>query len=100
MAAVPINPSIAHLSTDVAGKSTVQPASKVSFGNVFSGVVNDANQQQIAADQAIQQLATGETGSVQDVVVSMAKADLSFRFVLEMRNRVIESYQELMRMQI
>ncbi len=48
----------------------------------------------------MEQLATGKSDDIQNVVVSMAKADLTFRLVLEIRNRLIESYQEIMRMQV
>lgn len=70
------------------------------FSQLASRFVQDANSSQLASDKAIQNFATGETDNVHDVVLSMAKADLEFRFLLEIRNRLIESYQELMRMQV
>lgn len=69
-------------------------------GNAFSRLLNAANNQQFAAESAIDQLATGKTDSLHNVVISAAKADLSFRLVLEMRNKLIESYEEIMRMQV
>lgn len=70
------------------------------FSDVFANLLNDVNQPQVAADQSLQQLVKGETDNVHDVVLSMAKADLAFRFVLEIRNRLVESYQEIVRMQV
>ena len=63
-------------------------------------LVNDANAQQIQADQSIHNLIEGKSQDLQDVVISMAKADLSFRFILEIRNKLMDAYQEIMRMQV
>jgi len=71
-----------------------------SFAELVARFVQDVNGQQQAADQAVRQFATGQTDNVHDVVLAMAKADLEFRFLLEIRNRLIDAYQELMRMQI
>ena len=55
---------------------------------------------QVQADAALRQLVMGETDSVHNVVMSAVQADMSFRFVLELRNRLTEAYQEIMRMQV
>jgi len=70
------------------------------FSRLASRLIQDVNGTQLAADKAIKEFATGETDNVHDVVLSMAKADLEFRFLLEIRNRLIDAYQELMRMQV
>ena len=70
------------------------------FGDMVSQFLQDANSQQLQVGQQIEALATGQTDNVQDVVMSVAKADLAFRMVMEIRNRLISSYQELMRMQV
>ncbi|MCA9187137.1 MAG: flagellar hook-basal body complex protein FliE [Pirellulaceae bacterium] len=71
-----------------------------SFLELIKEKLQNVNTQQLEADKAIQDYASGETDDVHNVVVSVAKADLAFRMVLEIRNRLIESYQEIMRMQI
>ena len=70
------------------------------FAQMLQGRVADVNSQQLEADHAIQDLVTGETENVHDVVLSVVKADLSFRLMLEIRNRLMENYQEIMRMQV
>ncbi|MEZ6064730.1 MAG: flagellar hook-basal body complex protein FliE [Planctomycetaceae bacterium] len=47
----------------------------------------------------VERLVTGETDNIHDLVVSVARADIAFRF-LEVRDQLISSYQEVMRMQI
>ena len=62
--------------------------------------LNDASGQQTHAEQAVQSLAAGRSENVHNVMLSMARADLSFHLVLEIRNRLSDAYQEIMRMQV
>ena len=48
----------------------------------------------------LQRLATGESDSVHETMLALAKADLSLRVFMEVRNKVIDAYQEVMRMQM
>ena len=82
------------------GTKPVSSPKSTDFVKVVSQQLAEVNQTQHTADQAIADLATGETDNVHDVVLSMAKADLTFRLVLEIRNRLVEAYQEIMRMQV
>lgn len=68
------------------------------FGNVVERFVADTNAQQLAADQSVQRLATGQSDSVHETMLALAKADLSLRVFVEVRNKVIDAYQEIMRM--
>jgi flagellar hook-basal body complex protein FliE len=77
---------------------TAEPAR--SFGQAVTDLLQGANSQQLQADAAINDLAAGNSDGVHQVVLAVAKADLAFRMVLEIRNRLIESYQEVMRMQV
>jgi flagellar hook-basal body complex protein FliE len=73
-------------------------------GNAFAQMVHDlvadANAQQKNADQAIQQMAMGQSDNIHQLMIAVAKADLSLRTVLEIRNRLTEAYQDVMRMQV
>lgn len=69
------------------------------FGQTLMNVLKGTNNELRAADQALVDFSNGQSDDIQDVVMSAAKADLSFRFFLEMRNKLTESYQELSRMQ-
>ena len=75
-------------------------SSPVGFGQVVSELLNDVNQQQVKADTAVEDLISGRTDNVHDVVLTAVKADLSVRMLLEIRNQLVSSYQELMRMQL
>lgn len=77
--------------------SSSKPA-QGSFGNVIQNFVSETNAQQLQADQAIQQLASGQTDSIHETMLAMAKADLSFRVFVEVQAKAVEAYQEVMRM--
>ncbi len=75
-------------------------ADKANFASLVEGLLEKANQPQVESDQAVKGLMTGQTNNVHDVILSTVKADLSFRMLLEVRNRLTEAYQEIMRMQV
>ena len=70
-----------------------------SFGDLVKDFVAQTNQDQLAADSAIKDLVTGKTDDVHQVVMAVANAELSFQLFMEIRNQLVSSYNELMRMQ-
>ncbi|AMV21567.1 flagellar hook-basal body complex protein FliE [Planctomyces sp. SH-PL14] len=70
------------------------------FSDLVKNLLNDVNTQQVGAQQSIQELASGQADSLQGVVLNVAKSDLTFRLLMEVRDKVIASYQEIMRMQV
>lgn len=92
-------PSVVEATADGSGLPTSGDGATPEFADVFMSVVNGANQDLQRADQALVDFSNGKTDDVHSVVMSTIKADLSFRFFLEMRNKLTESYQELSRMQ-
>ncbi|MCX7667141.1 MAG: flagellar hook-basal body complex protein FliE [Gemmataceae bacterium] len=71
-----------------------------SFGQVLTNVLSAHTQAAQNADQAITNLITGKTTDLHTVTLAAAQADLSFRLILELRNRLTEAYQEVMRTQL
>jgi flagellar hook-basal body complex protein FliE len=69
-------------------------------GKFFSELVSKVNDMQIQSDQAIKGLATGENKNLHEVMISMEKASISFQFLSQVRNKAVEAYQEVMRMQV
>jgi flagellar hook-basal body complex protein FliE len=72
----------------------------VPFGDVVTNMLGEANSQQHNIGLEVQKLISGESDSVHDVVLSIAQADLAFRMVMQIRDQLISSYQEIMRMQV
>jgi len=67
---------------------------------VIQRFVEDTNAQQLQADQSVEMLATGQSDSVHETMLALTKADLSLRVFMEVRNKVMEAYQDVMRMQL
>lgn len=72
----------------------------VAFNEIVESFLRDVNTQQVNADAAVQKLVTGETDNVQEVMLALSQADLSFRMFMELRNKMTDAYQEVMRMQL
>ncbi len=72
----------------------------VPFAGVLSGMLNANAEAYRGADAAVQALATGEAQDLHSVSLAVTQADLSFRLILELRNRLTDAFQEVTRMQV
>lgn len=71
-----------------------------SFSGVLGHFVNEVNAKQSMAVQTVQDLQSGQNVSLHQAMIAMEEASVSFQLMVEVRNRLLESYQELMRMQV
>lgn len=62
--------------------------------------VAETNTQLIDSGRQLRGLALGETENLHQVMMSLEKAKLSFELVLQVRNRLLEAYQDVMRIQV
>lgn len=77
-----------------------ESAPVTSFGDTLKQMVNDINRQQVDASDTSVRFLAGEVEHVHEAMVSLQKARTSFTFMVEVRNRLLEGYKEVMRMQI
>jgi len=84
----------------LAAGAAAQAAPLASFQEFFADVVKRTNNLDVEAKEKQRQLLVGETDNIHEVMIAMEKAGLSFQLTLAVRNKVIEAYQEVMRMQI
>jgi flagellar hook-basal body complex protein FliE len=70
------------------------------FGNVLGRLVSESNEKQAAAGNAVKGLIEGQDIPLHQAVIAMEEANVSFQLMVEVRNKMLESYQELMRMQL
>ena len=70
------------------------------FAGVLKDTVNKVNQSQIDADKQVERLHSGEAKNLHEVMIAMEQADISTRLLVQMRNKVVDAYQEIMRLQV
>ncbi len=93
----------AGIRTGTSGTGVSQGSSSVdgpSFTDTMKKVVESVNEQQVNSDEMSARFIAGEVENVHDAMLAMEKASTSFRFLVEVRNKLMEGYQEVMRMQI
>ncbi|NIA55039.1 flagellar hook-basal body complex protein FliE [Massilia sp. TW-1] len=82
----------------------VVPAAEVAqptgFGAWFAQEVGAVNTNLVNADNDVRMLAAGQATSLHDVMIHMEEAKLSFQLLAQVRNRLLDAYQEVMRMQV
>jgi flagellar hook-basal body complex protein FliE len=75
-----------------------QKADAPNFGEMLTGFLTDVNHMQNYADQSIQKMVAGEVKDVHQVMLAVGEAKVAFNLMLEIRNKTLEAYNELMRM--
>jgi flagellar hook-basal body complex protein FliE len=70
------------------------------FGELLKDVVGHVDGDQQRSASAIQDLLTGRSDGALPAVMAVAKADMSFKLLLGVRNKVIEAYKQTMNMQV
>lgn len=70
------------------------------FGKLFTDLLSRLTALQAEADRLAAGLAAGEPVDIHEVMLALEKANLGFQFALQVRNKVVEAYQEVMRLQL
>ena len=78
----------------------MRPKSDKTFGQLLSDALDNVNTLQQKAAQASTDLATGKIEDISQVVIAGEKASVALQLTIQVRNKVLESYQEMMRMQV
>jgi len=70
------------------------------FAKLLKDGIEELNKEQIEAYNAMSDIATGKVENLQEAVQKIESAELSLKFALEVKNKAISAYKEIMRMQI
>jgi flagellar hook-basal body complex protein FliE len=103
-----ITPSVAGISglsgSSLGGVGSVQSPSTGSgsggFGSMLTDAISGLNQSQNTAASDSVALATGQASDVTSVVSDVEKANLEMQLAVQVRNKAVDAYEEIMRMQI
>ena len=75
-------------------------ANGATFADTLKNAITETNRLQQVADKKMEDLATGRAESIPDVMVAAEKADIALKLMVQVRNKVIDAYQEIMKMQV
>jgi len=75
-------------------------SNKISFGEILKNSLLKVNQLQLESQKLNEQLAIGNVENVHQVIIAAQKAELALQFTLQIRNKILDAYNEIMRMSI
>lgn len=81
-------------------KTTTPFGTEKSFASVLKESINQVNKAQVDSDQMTEKLANGQNVDLSQVMIAQQKANITLQAAVEVRNKVIDAYQEMMRMQV
>ncbi len=92
---------VLELSSIATGQGTQSTAaSKGAFSDVLTQMVREVNTKQQVAGESVNAMLSGQNVPLHQTMIAMEEASVSFQLMVEVRNKLLESYQELMRMQV
>jgi flagellar hook-basal body complex protein FliE len=92
----PVAPEIPNLD----GQAGAASAGGRSFADMINDSMNKVNELQLQADQGVKELIAGRNKNIHETMLMMEKADMSFKLMMQVRNKIIDAYREVMRMQV
>ncbi|MBF0528582.1 MAG: flagellar hook-basal body complex protein FliE [Deltaproteobacteria bacterium] len=73
---------------------------ELGFKDALNEAIDKVNTLQVQAHGAMEDLSTGKTADFHETMIAMQKADVSFKMLMQVRNKVMSAYQEIMRMSV
>lgn len=94
--------AIKGINNQIAGEISIKPnekTGKVDFSQVLKDAVLKADAVQKEADKVVKEFSAGKS-NLHETMIAMEKANLSFQLMLQVRNKIVTAYEEIMRTQI
>ena len=79
--------------------SPIEQAS-TGFGKIIQETISKTVETESQSDKAIEGLASGQAKNLHEVMISVEKADISLKMLVQFRNKALQAYEEIMRLQI
>lgn len=93
--------SSSFVSGGAAPSQAAQPDGGVSFKDFLLDSIKEVNSMQQDADQAVERLVTGDqSASPAEVLTAVQKADIAFRMMMQIRNKMVQAYQEVQNIRV
>ena len=81
-------------------EKTVQQEQGQSFSEMLKNSIGEVKSLQEEADLAVKDLAAGKRKDIHETMIALEKAEVSFQLMMQVRNKIIGAYEEIMRMQV
>jgi flagellar hook-basal body complex protein FliE len=94
------NVDLVYRPAPLANAKSIDEAPKGDFNSYLKNALGEVGELQDKANQAIQQMVGEGKGDLQETMIALEKADVSFRLMMQIRNKVLDAYQEILRMQV
>ena len=94
------NVDLVYRPAPLANPKNLDEPAKGDFNNVLKSAMGEVGELQEKANQSIQQMVGEGKGDLQETMIALEKADVSFKLMMQIRNKVLDAYQEIMRMQV
>ncbi len=95
-------PTVSSAALELSAKR--EPESTAHSGKTFTEMLKDSmeqvNTQQSQADQAIKELVAGRSKNIHETMLTIEKADTSLKLMMQVRNKILDAYKEVMRMPV
>ena len=81
-------------------QTSTSAAKDVTFGAMLENSLENVNLMQHQADDAIKELVAGRSKNIHETMLTIERADTSLKMAMQVRNKILEAYREIMRMQV
>jgi len=96
---IQINPLHNMTQSGISTRET-NTASELSFKDLLNNALNEISELEETAENGSNALATGEVDDLHSIMIDTEKADIALQLTIQIRNKILDAYNEIMRMQI
>lgn len=79
-------------------KAAGESKDKLSFKSIFNNALNDYTESEAKVDEDIYKLSTGQSDDLHNLMINIEKSEASLNLVIQLRNKALDAYNEIMRM--
>ncbi|HOE56109.1 MAG TPA: flagellar hook-basal body complex protein FliE [Bacillota bacterium] len=89
-----------QLNINTGTKNEVSKTKGLSFMDFLNNALQETNKLQLESEQLNEAFAMGKNDNLHQVMIAAEKADIALQFTIQIRNKILEAYQEIMRMPV
>lgn len=92
--------AVTQMVASLPATGTAGAADGADFGQILANALEEINTQQLNSAKMTDDFVTGKTDSIHEVMIAAEEASISLQLAMEVRNKVLDAYQEIMRMSL